>query len=140
MHHHMLLVCHAADGHFADGDRDGIRRVLDESDCIVSIDMSGPERYAIVCRDGGQPELYAPGLHTDRAFHRMELALSPQGWTSDTLKLVFELMRAGGFGLMDSLDAAQIIVSSPQQVAYFPRLLKQPLLVRNSRDLGLSLL
>jgi hypothetical protein len=140
MQSNMLLVCHADDGHFADGDRKGIRRVLDHSECIASVSVVARERYEIVCADGGVLELYAPGLDGNRVFHRMELHLEARSWTKDMLRLVFELMRAGGFGLMDSLDASQFIVSSPQQVAYFPCLPEPPVLVQNPRDLGLTLL
>ena len=140
MKRHLILVCHAADGHFADGNRRAVRSVLDHSISVARIDPLGKERYALRCHDGGRLELHAPGLDGYRSFHRMELALDGDGWTKDMLNLIFELMRAGGFGLMDSLETSHFIVASPDQVSYFPRLPEAPLLVRDSRDLGYSIL
>jgi hypothetical protein len=136
----LLLVCHAAGGHFADGNRAGVRHVLDHVPSIATITLSGPERYSIVCQDGGQLVLAAPGLNSQHAFHRMTIELVSPTWTADLLTVVFELMRAGEFGLMDGLEASQIFVTLPQQTAYFPALPEHPVLVRNSRDLGLNLL
>ncbi len=135
----MILVCHAADGHFANGDRVAVQRVLSWSECITHLNVVGPDRYEIVCADQGGLELHAPGLDGHRTFHRMELYPASVGWTLDMLTLTFELMRAGGFGLMDSLDASRLIVTSPQQVHYFPWLPEPPLLVRDARDLGLTI-
>jgi hypothetical protein len=135
----MVLVCHSMDGHFADGDRIAVRRLLDRSPYIASITVLSPERYAITCTDGGRLELHAPGLKAYRAFHRMELFVESGTWTDDTLRLLYDLMSAGGFGLMDNLDLPQFIVTQPQQVTYFPWLPEPPVLVRNSRDLGRTL-
>jgi hypothetical protein len=140
MQRHLILVCHAADGYFADGNREAVREVLDRSDCVQNVTVVGVERYQIKCADGGQFELQAPGLDGTRAFHRMELSLDSDAWTANLLKLILELMRAGGFGLMDSLEASQFIVTMPQQINYFPWLPEPPLLVQNSRDLGYSIL
>jgi hypothetical protein len=130
----MILVCHASDGHFADGDRKAVRRVVERSERIAEVHELGPERYVLVCADGGRLELCAPGLNGHRVFHRMELF--PEGWTPDMLSLVFELMFFGGFGLMNSLDVPQFIVTQPQQVSFFPWLPEPPLLVRDPHDLG----
>ncbi|MBN1202127.1 MAG: hypothetical protein JXJ20_09755 [Anaerolineae bacterium] len=135
----MLLVSHAEDGHFADGDRDGVRRVLSGSEYIGDLKLVARERYEIVCTDGAALELYAPGLHKKRPFHRIELFLDLQARTVAALNLILELMREGEFGLMDGLDAARFIVSSPQQLDYFPHLCGPPLLARNTRDLYLWL-
>ena len=140
MKRHLILVCHATDGHFADGNRRAVRLALEQSMWVARIDTLGRERYAIRCPDGGRLELHAPGLNGYRSFHRMELTLDAEGWTNDMLNLILELMRAGGFGLMDSLETSQFIVASPDQVSYFPRLPETPLLVRDSRDLGYSIL
>jgi hypothetical protein len=133
----MILVCHASDGHFADGDRKAVRRVLERSEYIAEVYELGPERYQLVCADGGRLKLRAPGLDGHRAFHRIELF--PEKWTVDMLSLVFELMSSGGFGLMNNLDVPQFIVTQPQQISYFPWLPEPPLLVRNPRDLGYSI-
>lgn len=133
----MILVCHAADGHFADGDRQAVRQVLERSAYIAEMDNLGPERYTIRCTDSGRFELRAPGLDGQRAFHRMELF--PETWTPDMLSLLYELLVTGGFGLMNSVDVTQFIVTQPQQVNCFPWLPEPPLLVRNPRDLGYSI-
>ena len=135
----MVLICHSTDGHFADGDRIAVRRLLDHSLHIAGITVLSPERYAITCRDGGRLELHAPGLRAHRPFHRMELFVDSGMWTDDTLRLLYDLMSAGGFGLMDNLDMPQFIVTQPQQVSYFPWLPEPPVLVRNSHDLGRTL-
>ncbi|HEX3054382.1 MAG TPA: hypothetical protein VHP83_27245 [Aggregatilineaceae bacterium] len=139
MYRNMILVCHAADGHIADGDRQGIRRVLDWSESVANVELSGCESYEIVLVDGGKLELDAPGLDGNRSFHHMELFFDTSEVTPGVLTLIYELMHGGGFGLMDSVEASQFIVSQPQQVAYFPRLPEMPRLVRNSRDLGHTL-
>ena len=137
-HTMMILVCHAADGHFADGDRKAVQWVLEHSARIVDVHMVGPDRFAITCTDGGWLELRAPGLGSEtRSFHRMELFLGSHVWTVDMFNFVFDLMQAGGFGLVDNLEAPQFIVTQPQQVSYFPWLPEPPLLVRNPHDLGL---
>jgi hypothetical protein len=132
----MILVCHSADGHFADGDRQAVRRVLNQSKYIASVKRVSPERYAITCTDGGRLELHAPGLKAYRSFHRIELFGEAGVWTDDMLRLLYDLMSAGGFGLMDNLDMPQFIVTQPRQVSYFPWLPEPPVLVRNSHDLG----
>jgi len=139
MYRNMILVCHAADGHITDGDRQGIRRVLDWSETVARVELSGSEAYDITLVDGGRVELHAPGLDGTRSFHHMELFFDSREVTPGVLTLIYDLMRSGGFGLMDSVEASQFIVSLPQQVAYFPRLPEMPHLVRNSRDLGHTL-
>jgi hypothetical protein len=139
MPRHMILVCHAADGHFADGNREAVRRVLDHSEHIACVNLLGREQYEIICADGGSFELYASGLDEGRSFHRMELVLTAESGTADVLHVLLDLMRRGGFGLMDSLETSQFIVTLPQQVVYFPWLPEPPLLVRNPRDLGHTL-
>jgi hypothetical protein len=140
MHRDMLiLVCHAADGHFADGDRAAIRSVLDRSDYIAALDAIDTVGYVIVCRDGGHVTLHAPGLETMRSFHRMTLYLESNTWTSDLHLLVFALMKRGGFGLMDDIELAQFIVTQPEQVSYYPWLPQPPLLVRDVAALAQAL-
>ncbi len=136
MQRNMILVCHAADGHFADGNREAVRRVLDMSNVVADVHLLGRERYEIFCADGGRLELYAPGLDWTRSFHRMEVSFTPETWSADVLSLLLELMRKGGFGLLDRLDAPQLIVTQPIEVVYFPWLPEPPLLVRSPRDLG----
>lgn len=132
MHRDMLiLVCHAADGHFADGDRAAVRRVLNQVDYVMAVETEGATEYAITCRDGGHVTLHAPGLDTPRAFHRIVLYLESHTWTPDLLRLVFMMMQRGGFGLMDDVELAQFIVTQPQQVTYYPWLPQPPLLVRD---------
>jgi len=135
----MILVCHSADGHFADGDRQAVRRVLYQSEYIASVNVLSQERYAITCVDGGRLELHAPGLRAHRSFHRIELFVETGRWTDDMLRLLYDLMKAGGFGLMNNLDMPQFIVTQPQQVTYFPWLPEPPVLVRDSHDLGQTL-
>ncbi len=139
MQRHMILVCHAADGHFANGNRDGVRRVFEQSSRIIEVVDLGRDRYELTCADGGQLVLYAPGLDGARSFHRMEIFLDPEAWTEDMLHLILEFMRAGGFGLMESVEASQFIVALPQQVVYYPWLPEPPLLVRNPRDLAYTI-
>ena len=128
----MILVCHAADGHFGEGDRRAVRRVLDD----WPVNTGPQDGYEVSCPDGGRLRLHAPGLDGTRAFRRIELLPRVGAWTPDMLNLVWSLMRAGHFGLMMGVDATQFIVSRPQEVGYFPRLLQPPALVRNARDLG----
>ena len=135
----MILVCHAADGHFADGDRKAVRRVLNRSEHIAAVKAPGPEHYEITCRDGGRLKLRTPGLEGRRSFHRIDLFLKSGSWTPHMLDLVFELMCAGGFGLVDNPETPQFFVTQPQQITYFPWLPEPPVLVRSSRDLRHSI-
>jgi hypothetical protein len=135
----LILACHAVNGHFADGDRSAVRLVLDQSHYIVALTPLGPEHIALVCTDGGEVELRAPGLEGKRSFHRIELFIAPGTWTSDIFSLVFDLMNRGGFGLVNNLESSQFIVTQPQQVSYFPWLPEPPLLVRSPRDLSYAL-
>ncbi|MEW6578434.1 MAG: hypothetical protein AB1435_04485 [Chloroflexota bacterium] len=132
----LLLVCHAEDGRFADGDRTAIRAALTDSKCVARVIEVGGGWIEVICVDGGRLTLRAPGLNGRCAFHRMCLFLESETWTAAMLRLVYTLMRAGGFGLVRDLDAPQFLVTQPQQVTYFPWLPEPPLLVRNSRDLG----
>ena len=135
----LILACHAADGHFADGDRSAVSLVLDQSHYIVALTRLGPEHFVLVCVDGGEVELRAPGLESKRSFHRIELFITPDSWTSDSVNLVFDLMNQGGFGLVNNLESPQFIVTHPQQVSYFPWLPEPPLLVLSPRDLSYAL-
>lgn len=134
-----LLVCHAADGHFADGDRAAIRRVLARSERIAAIQSLGHDCYAIVCTDGGRLQLCAPGLSGTRPFHRIELYLDGRTWSEDLLSLIYEMMCAGGFGLVDNLAEPQFVVTDPRQIAYYPWLPEPPLLVRSAQDLAATI-
>ena len=53
----LILACHAVDGHFADGNRSAVRQVLDQSHYIMALTPLGPERFILVCADGGEVEL-----------------------------------------------------------------------------------
>jgi hypothetical protein len=139
MHRMMMLVCHATDGHFADGNREAVRRELNRSTYVAHLDLRGPGQYSITCRDGGRLKLYAPGLNGHRSFHRIDLFLESAFWTPDIADLVFELMNKGGFGLVENLDVPQFIVTQPQQITYFPWLPEPPRLVRSARDLASSI-
>jgi len=136
MQRHMILVCHAADGHFADGNREGVRRVLARSPYILRTESLERDWYEITCKDGGLLELHAPGLDGGRSFHHMELVIDTDCWSDDVLRVILEIMRAGDFGLMDGLEASHILVTAPQQVMYFPWLPEPPLLIRDAHDLG----
>ena len=136
MQRSMILVCHAADGSFNDGNRSAIRGLLEQAAYIRQVDPLGRARVRITCTDGADLELYAPGLDGKRPFHRMEICLTNLTPTKDQLQLVLDLMRSGGFGLMENLNASKFIVTLPQQVVYFPWLPEPPMLVRNTRDLG----
>ncbi|MEP0762294.1 MAG: hypothetical protein HRF48_06095 [Chloroflexota bacterium] len=135
----LLLVCHAEDGRFADGDRTAIRTALTDSKCVSRVIEAGGGWFEVICVDGGRLTLRAPGLNGGCAFHRMYLFLETETWTVAMLRLVYALMRAGGFGLVRDLDAPQFLVTHPQQVTYFPWLPEPPRLVRSSRDLAASL-
>ncbi len=136
MHHEMMiLVCHAADGHFADGNRSAVRRVLDQAGYITEFKTHAAAYYSVTCRDGGRVRLRAPGLAGDRAFHRIEVYRESESWTPNLLTLIFDLMQQGGFGLMETLDVPQFIVTQPQQISYYPWLPQPPVLVRNANDL-----
>lgn len=135
----MILVCHDADGHFADGNRCAVRSILEQSDYLANIYPLDSTRQLITTGDGGQITLRASGLADNRAFHRIELYLVSSTWTPDLLRLVFDLMQRGGFGLMDDIDSAHLFVTQPQQVSYYPWLPQPPLLVRNTTDLEQAL-
>ncbi len=135
----MILVCHAEDGRFADGDRAAIRAALADSKSVARVSETGGGWIEVICVDGGRLTLRAPGLNGGRVFHRMYLFLETETWTAAMLRLVYALMRAGGFGLVRDLDAPQFLVAQPQQVTYFPWLPEPPRLVRSARDLGASL-
>jgi hypothetical protein len=137
MQRNMILVCHAADGHFADGDREAVYQVLSRPEYIVN--HLGQAWYEVICADGGILQFYAPGLEEPRAFHRMELLLPANSLTPDVLTLIHRLMQAGGFGLMDGVDSSQMLVTQPQQVVYFPWIPEPPVLVRSARDLASSI-
>jgi len=140
MQHEMLvLVCHAVDGHFADGDRAAVRRILEESPLITRLDALGAEQYLITTPDGGAFELHAPGLASRRSFQRMVVISRARVWSMDTLDLVYDLMCVGGFGLINNFDMPYFIVTQPQQISYFPWLPEPPLLVRSAQDLAYSI-
>ena len=139
MHRHLILICHDAQGHLANGDRQGVRRVLARAPYILDVQAAGPDRYEIVCADAGRSWLHAPGLEHGVDFRRMALELECDTPSDDILALLLDLMRAGNFGLMVSLGARQFIVSSPQQAMSYTWLPQPPLLVRTIHDLGRSL-
>jgi len=139
MHRMMMLVCHAVDGRFADGNREAVRRELSRSAYVSGLDVRAPEQFTITSRDGGRLGLYAPGLSGQRSFHRIELVLESARWTPDMLHLVFDLMNKGGFGLVENLEFPRFIVTQPQQITYFPWLPEPPRLVRSARDLAYSI-
>ena len=138
-HDMMILVCHAVDGHFANGDRLAVRRVFDESLHIARQEVIGIDQVMITTPDGGVADVHAPGLGGSRSFQRIVLLLRSRSWTADLLDLVYDLMCTGGFGLINNLDVPYFIVTQPQQISYFPWLPEPPLLVRNAQDLAYSL-
>ncbi|NLE52129.1 MAG: hypothetical protein GX613_12060 [Chloroflexi bacterium] len=139
MHRHLILICHDAQGHLANGDRQGVQRVLAQAPYLVDVQAAGHDCFEIVCADAGRLWLHAPGLARGGTFRRMALELDCDIPSDDILTLLLDLMRAGNFGLMVSLGARQFIVSRPQQVISFPWLPQPPLLVRSVRDLSRSL-
>lgn len=132
----MILVCHADDGHFTDGDHGAVRRVLQRLEVIHAVHSQPDDWYIITCHDGGQLHLYAPGLDGHRSFRRLLIVIDDQQWTRDAVHLLLEIMRAGGFGLMARVDAPQMIVTLPRQVLSYPWLPDAPLLARTSHDLA----
>ena len=139
MQRQMILVCHADDGSFADGNRTAVRRVLHELDAVAAVDKLADEWYAITCEDGGRLGLHAPGLSGDRVFHRMLLYVDDEAWTTCTVRVVLELMRAGDFWLMAGLDVSNMIVTHPRQVLCYPWLPDAPLLARSHGDLAVMI-
>ncbi|MBN1681430.1 MAG: hypothetical protein JW966_14205 [Anaerolineae bacterium] len=136
MHYSMIMVCHAADGYFADGNREGVRRVLNQTTRVGQVLPLGHDHYQIVYTNGGTLELRACGLGGGRSFHYIEVCLTSASWTGDMLTLIFNLMKAGGFGLLDSLDSHQIIITAPEQIVYFPWLPEPPRVVRSPHELA----
>lgn len=137
MQRSMLLVCHAADGRIASGNRDAVRRLLMRADIDVRAIRRG--WYAITCADGGSVELVAPGLEGTRTFRRAELIFNAASWTEDVLHLVMSLMRAGGFGLMDGLNATRVMITTPEHLLRFPWLPGPPMIIRSPHQLALAL-
>lgn len=135
----MILVCHDTNGHFNDGNRRAIQGVLNTAGYIATVQPHGIARWLVTCKDGGCMVLYAPGLDTTHAFHRMVLHCGKGRWTPDVLHLVFDIMHKGGFGLMTSVHVPHLIVTQPQQITYFPWLPQPPLLVRTPHDLAQAL-
>ena len=133
----MLLVCHAADGRIANGNRDAVSRLLARADYEVRAIRRG--WFAITCADGGSVELVAPGLEGTQLFRRAELIFNSASWTEDVLRLVMGIMRAGGFGLMDGLNATRVMITSPEQLLHFPWLPEPPLIIRSPRQLATAL-
>ncbi len=132
----MILVCHAADGHFADGDRAAVRELLDQSPDITDLTTTGPDTYWVACSDGGRMALSAPGLDGSRPFHHMGVTIEAGELTPAVLRLLFDLMCLGGFGLVDDIEAPHFIVTDPQQLNYYPWLPEPPLVVRDGDALG----
>lgn len=139
MHRQLILICHDIQGHLANGDRQGVQRVLAQAPYVIDVQAAGQDCFEITCADAGRVWLHAPGLERTGAFRRMALELDSDAPSDDELRLVLDLMRAGNFGLMVSLGARQFIVSRPQQVISFPWLPQPPVLVRTIRDLSQSL-
>jgi hypothetical protein len=134
----VILVCHAQDGRFADGDRAAVRRVLQTSDQVTRVLPLGQDVKQVLCADGGRLVLRAPGLDSQRSFHRIDL-FPMSAWTSAMAGLVYDLMREGGFGLVQDLVTLQFLVTQPQQITYYPWLPEPPILVRSACELAASL-
>lgn len=133
----ILLVCHAADGRIANGNREAVRRLLARAACSVRAVRRG--WFVIECADGGSVELVAPGLEGTHSFHRAEMIFNTASWTEDVLHLVMGIMRAGGFGLLDGLNATRVMIASQEQLLHFPWLPEPPLIVRSHRHLAVAL-
>lgn len=134
----VILVCHAQDGRFADGDRAAVRRVLQSSEHVARVLPLGPDLKQVLCADGGRLVLRAPGLDSARSFHRIDI-FPASTWTEAMVSLVYDLMCSGGFGLVQNLATLQFLVTQPQQISYFPWLPEPPILVRSARELASSL-
>ncbi|GAB4422110.1 MAG: hypothetical protein Kow00106_19260 [Anaerolineae bacterium] len=134
----VILVCHAQDGRFADGDRAAVRQVLETSDQVARVLPLGSDVKQVSCADGGRLVLRAPGLDSQRSFHRIDL-FPISDWTSAMAELVYDLMREGGFGLVQDLTTPQFLVTQPQQLTYYPWLPEPPILVRSASELARTL-
>ncbi len=134
----VILVCHAQDGRFADGDRAAVRRILATSDQVTRVLPLGPDVKQVSCADGGRLVLRAPGLDGSRSFHRIDI-FPTSAWTGAMVGLVYELMCSGGFGLVHDLTTLQFLVTQPQQVTYYPWLPEPPILVRSASELARTL-
>ncbi|WP_162909627.1 hypothetical protein [Aggregatilinea lenta] len=137
MQRSMLLVCHAADGRIATGNREAVRRVLARADYDVRAVRRG--WFAITCADGGSVELVAPGLEGTHTFRRAELIFNAASWTEGVLQLVMSIMRAGGFGLLDGLNATRVMITTPEHLLHYPWLPEPPLIIRGPRHLATAL-
>jgi|AMZC01.1.fsa_nt_AMZC01002122.1_2 hypothetical protein len=134
----VILVCHAQDGRFADGDRAAVRQVLETSEQIARVLPLGPDVKQVLCADGGRLVLRAPGLDGSRSFHRIDV-FPASAWTGAMVGLLYELMRSGGFGLVQDLATPQFLVTQPQQITYYPWLPEPPILVRSASELARTL-
>jgi hypothetical protein len=63
MQYQMLLVCHAADGYFADGNRLAVRHILDRASLAMQGITIGPDCYELCSPEGGPFSVHAPGLN-----------------------------------------------------------------------------
>lgn len=135
MQHRMLLVCHAADGYFADGNRLAVRRVLDRAALAMHGTTTGRDWYELCSSEGNPLRIHAPGLDGSRTFHRIELHADDAALTSGSLALIYDIMLLGGFGLLRTLDTCHFIVTSRQQAAYFPHLPEPPCVIRSAAEL-----
>ncbi len=128
MRHEMLLVCHAADGYFADGNRLAVCRLLDRAGFARHTDLYRSTDDSV--------QIFAPGLDGSRSFHRMGLYIEHTALTLSMLSLIFDLMLLGDFGLMPSLDACSFVVTSGQQAYSYPWLPEPPQVVHSAVELA----
>jgi len=134
----VILVCHAQDGRFADGDRAAVRQILQHSNYVARTTVLEAGVQQVICVDGGQLVLRAPGLDGPRSFHRMDI-FPMSVWTGAMVGLLYDLMHKGGFGLVQDLATSQFLVTHAQQITYFPWLPEPPVLVRSAGELATSL-
>lgn len=136
MQYQMLLVCHAADGYFGDGNRLAVRRILDRAALTMPSPATGPDRYEICFADGGRFSIHAPGLDSPHPFHRIALHADAAALTPSALALIYDIMILGGFGLLSTLNTCRFIVTSRQQAAYYPHLPEPPHVILSAAELG----
>jgi hypothetical protein len=104
-----------ADGHAADANREGVRAVL-QSTAFVGPDEFG--FYVVTFPDDIRVELSASGLDGTGAF--TGCAFFIRGMSSDLVRFIFEVARAGDMVILPAMEHFVPILSSPEQRAHLP--------------------